>query len=451
MSETIKIKRGVDVKLQGKAEQIYADAQMPETFALKPSDFPGVRLKLSVREGDTVKAGTPLFFNRDREQVKFCSPVSGEVAELVRGDKRKLLEVRILADTTTEYVDFGSADPKTMDRDAVKEKMLQSGCWPLVRQRPYNVVANPERSPKAIFISCFDSAPLAADVDFVVHGMDKEFQTGIDALSQLTDGKIHLGVDSSANPSSVFTSCKGVVLHKVKGPHPAGNVGVQIHHINPVNKGEVVWTLNPRDVIIIGRLFLEGKFDARVNIALAGSEVLKPRYYKTVIGTNIKNIVAANVSANNNRFISGNVLTGTKIKPEGYLGFYDQQITVIPEGDQDEFFGWINPGFSKFSISRTLAGWMSPNKKLALDTGMNGEERAFVVTGEYEKVFPFDIYPVQLLKAIMINDIEAMENLGIYELAEEDMALCEVVCTSKTPVQKVLRQGLDLMLKELGD
>ncbi len=451
MSETIKIKRGVDIKLQGKAEQIYANAEMPETFALKPTDFAGSKLKLAVKEGDEVKAGTPLFFNRDREEIKFCSPVSGEVAEIVRGDKRKLLEVRVLADQEIRYEDFGSADPSSLDREAVIKKMLASGCWPFVKQRPYNVVANPERTPRAIFISCFDSAPLAADLDFVVHGMEQEFQAGINALARLTDGKIHLGVDGRSNPNNIFTSCKGVELHSVKGPHPAGNVGVQIHHIAPINKGEVVWTLNPQDVIIIGRLFLEGKFDARINIAVAGSEVLKPAYYKTILGASVKNFVSDNVSQNKNRYISGNVLTGTQIKPEGYLGFYERQVTVIPEGDEDEFFGWITPGLNKFSISRTMAGWMTPNKKYKLDTGMHGEERAFVVTGEYEKVFPFDIYPVQLLKSIMVRDIESMENLGIYEVAEEDMALCEVVCTSKIPVQHVLREGLDLMLKELGD
>lgn len=452
MSETIKIKRGVDIKLQGKAEQIYDNAEMPETFALKPTDFPGVKLKLSVKEGDEVKAGTPLFFNRDREAVKFCAPVSGEVVEIVRGAKRKLLEVKILADKETKYEDFGVADPKSLDREAILQKLLASGCWPLIKQRPYNIVANPERTPRDIFISCFDTAPLAGDVDFMVHGMDNEFQTGINALAKLTDGKVHLGLDNNSRPSSVFASCEGVVRHKVRGVHPAGNVGVQIHHISPINKGESVWTLTPQDVVIIGRLFLEGRFNAQINIALTGSEVTKPRYYKTVLGASIKNFLANNVSNNKNRYISGNVLTGTQIRPEGYLGMYDRQVTVIPEGDEDEFFGWLTPGFNKFSISRTLAGGLlGGNKKYSLDTGMHGEERAFVVSGEYEKVFPFDIYPVQLLKSIMVGDIEAMENLGIYEVTEEDMALCEVVCTSKIPVQSVLRDGLNLMIKELGD
>lgn len=450
MPDVIKINRGVDIKLKGKAEQIYANADLPETFAIKPTDFPGVRLKLSVAEGDEVKAGTPLLFNRDREAIKFCSPVSGEVVEVVRGAKRKLLEIKILADKETKYEDFKAEDPNSLNKEAIISKLTASGCWPLIKQRPYNVVANPERTPRDIYISCFDSAPLAPDMDFVVHGSEVEFQTGIDALVKLTDGKVHLGVDAKTNPSPVFTNCKGVVVHKMNGPHPAGNVGVQIHKTAPINKGEAVWTLTPQDVIIIGRLFATGKFDAQRNISVTGSQVSKPRYFKTLLGASIKNFVS-DVEGSNNRYISGNVLTGTKIKSDGYLGFYDTQVTVLPEGDKEEFFGWITPGFDKFSISRSLTSWMMPNKHYALDTGMHGEERAFVVTGEYEKVFPFDIFPVQLLKSIMIKDIEAMENLGIYELVEEDMALCEVVCTSKIPVQETLREGLDLMLQELGD
>jgi len=451
MPDIIKIKRGVDIKLKGKAEQIYANSDLPETFALKPTDFKSIRAKLSVKEGDEVKAGSPLFYSKDRDAIKFTSPVSGEVVEIVRGAKRKLLEIKVLADKEIKYEDFGAADPKSLKREEVVKKLLASGCWPLIKQRPYDIVANPERTPKAIFVSCFDTAPLAADADFVVHGLDNEFQTGIDALANLTDGKIHLGVDGRTNPSPVFMNCKGVSIHRFSGPHPAGNVGVQIHNIDPINKGDVVWTVHYQDIITIGRLFLEGKFKAERNIALTGSEVEKPRYYKTLIGANVKNLIEGNISNGNLRFISGNVLTGTQIKSDGYLGFYSHQLTIIPEGDKERFFGWITPNLDNFSISRTLFSWMLPNKTYKLDTNMNGEERAFVVTGEYEKVFPFDIYPVQLIKSIMVKDIEAMENLGIYEVAEEDFALCEVVCTSKIPVQETVREGLDLMLKELGD
>lgn len=451
MSDLIKIKRGVDIKLVGQAEQIYATVDQPDSYAIKPEDYKGVKAKLLVKEGDEVKAGTPILFDKNKESVKICSPISGEVTEIVRGEKRSLLAIRILADKETKFVDFGKADSNSLDANAVKDKLLKSGCWPLIKQRPYNIVANPERTPKSIFISCFDTSPLSPDMDFVVHGMDKEFQAGVDALRKLTEGKVYLGMDAKTNPSNVFTSCKGVEFKKFNGPHPAGNVGVQIHNVDPINKGEYVWTLNPQDVIIIGRLFLEGKYDAQINIAVAGSEVKKPRYYKTRIGASVKNFLSDNVSDGKVRYISGGVLTGTKINSDGYLGSLDRQIVVIPEGDEEEFFGWISPGLNKFSISRAMFSWMMPNKKYALDSGMHGEERAFVVTGEYEKVFPFDIFPVQLLKAIMVKDLEAMENLGLYELVEEDFALCEVVCTSKIPVQETVREGLDLMLNELGD
>ena len=451
MSDTFKITRGVDIKLQGKAEQVYANAELPETFAVKPTDFPGARLKLSVREGDEVKAGSPVLFNKDREDVVIVSPVSGEVAEIRRGEKRKLLEIRILADKETKYMDFGSGDPLSMEPDDVKKKLMSSGCWPFIKQRPYNILANPNHKPKGIFISCFSSAPLGIDYDFALHGMEEEFQVGINALSRLTDGDVHLGVRAGSNPSAVFTGCKGVKIHKFKGPHPAGNVGVQISRIDPINKGEYVWTLNPMQVVIIGRLFHSGKYDARINIPLAGSQVENPRYYKTLMGSCIKNYVEGNLKSGKSRFISGNVLTGTQISNEGYLGYFDQEITVIPEGGEDQFFGWIAPNLDRFSLSRTLFSWMMPKKAYKLDANMNGEERAFVITGEYEKVFPFDIYPVQLLKSIMVKDIEAMENLGIYEVVEEDFALCEVVCTSKIPVQETVREGLDLMLEELGD
>ncbi len=450
MSEVIKIKKGVDIKLVGEAEKIFASADAPKTYALKPDDFPGLRLKLKVKEGDEVLAGDTVMFDKDRSDIHFASPVSGEVVEVLRGEKRRILEVRILADSEIRYQDLGAADPSSLSREDVKAKILNAGAWPLVRQRPYNIVANPDRVPRDIFVSCFDSAPLAPDADFVVHGQEEEFKLGVQALQKLTDGKVHLGVDGSTNPSPAF-KVDGAVIHAFKGPHPAGNVGVQIHHIAPINKGETIWTVNYQDVIIIGRLFKTGKFDAQRCVALTGAQVEKPRYYKLVLGANLQTVLADNIKEGSSRYISGNVLSGTKISSEGYLSYYDTQISVIPEGGEDAFFGWLAPNTDKFSISRALYNWLMPNKKLNLDANMNGEERAFVVTGEYERVFPFDIYPVQLLKSIMVKDIEAMENLGIYEVAEEDMALCEVVCTSKIPVQETLREGLDLMLNELGD
>ncbi len=450
MAETIKTSRGVDIKLQGQAEQLYDQFDAPKTYALKPDDFPGIRLKLKVKEGDEVQAGDPIFFDRDREGITIPAPVSGEVVEIVRGPKRKILEVRILADTECQYRDFGAAKPEALDREAIVEKLTQSGAWAFIRQRPYNIIASPSAEPRDIFVSCFDSAPLAPDSDFVVHGREEDFHAGLAALMKLTQGKLYLGVDALTNPSPAFKGVKGVELRKFKGPHPVGNVGVQIHHVKPINKGEQVWTVHYQDVLVIGTLFREGIFKPLRHLAFTGSEVLKPRYYKVGLGACLKSLTEGRVKEGNNRYISGNVLTGTKVSPEGYLGFYDAQVTVIPEGGNEEFFGWIAPNVNKFSISHTLFSWLQPNKRYRLDASMNGEERAFVVTGEYEKVFPFDIYPVQLLKSILVKDIEAMENLGIYEVTEEDFALCEVVCTSKIPVQETVREGLDLMLKEVG-
>ncbi|MDX1641185.1 MAG: Na(+)-translocating NADH-quinone reductase subunit A [Balneolaceae bacterium] len=453
MSNVIKINRGVDIKLIGEAEKKFASPTPIETAALKPDDFHGVRMKLAAREGDEVKAGTPLFFNKDDEQVKFCSPVSGEVAQVVRGAKRRILEVRVLADKETRYEDFSAADPAALNREEIVKKLAASGCWPFFRQRPYNIVAETNKEPKAIFISGFDSAPLAPDLGLLLEGQEKEFQAGINALSQLTSGKIHLGLNAKETPAKIFTETEGVTITRYDGPHPAGVVGVHIAQIDPINKGETVWTITPEHVVIIGRLFLTGKFDARINIALTGSEIKERKYHQTILGAPVKHFVEGNITEGNKRIITGNVLTGTKITEEGYLGFYERQVTVLPEGDEPELFGWLIPKADKFSISRTLPSWFMRKLgevKYRLDTKKNGERRAFVVTGQYEKVFPFDIYPVQLLKSIITKDIDGMENLGIYEVVEEDFALCEVVCTSKTPVQSIVREGLDLMKKELG-
>lgn len=450
MAEVIKIKRGVDIKLVGEAQKEFAKPKQIKTAAIKPVDFHGVRFKLSVKEGDEVKAGTPLLYNKDDEQIRFCSTISGEVAQVVRGAKRRILEVRVLADKETEYEDFGALDPLSAERDEIIEKLTASGCWPFLKQRPYNIIAGTSSTPKAIYISGFDSAPLAPDIDLLIEGQKKEFQTGIDALSKLTTGKVHLGLRAGKSAGDVFSGLERVATTRFEGPHPAGLVGVQIHHTDPINKGETVWTITPEHVVIIGRLFLNGIFDARINVAVTGSEAKTCKYYPTVVGAAVSHILDGNTSDKKNRIITGNVLTGTKIEEDGYLSFFERQITVIPEGEDPELFGWLIPKTDKFSISRTLPAWMMPNKKYELNTNMHGERRAFVVTGQYEKVFPFDIYPVQLLKSIIVNDIDTMESLGIYEVAEEDFALCEVVCTSKIPVQDILRKGLDLMRQELG-
>ncbi len=441
----------MNIKLVGEADRVISNLGLPETFAIKPPSFIGVTPALLVKEGDEVKAGSPLFSDKKNEAIKFCSPVSGEVVEVLRGEKRKILEIKILADREISYLKYPSTNPDVLKREEILETLLSSGAWPFIRQRPFGIIANPGQSPKSIFISAFDSNPLAPDYNFIIQGNDSFFQTGLNALRKLTTGKLHLNIQAGANTSAVFMHAKGVEINTISGPHPAGNVGVQIHHIDPVNKGEAVWYINPQDVITIGKLFEQGKFDPVRVIALTGSQIQHPKYYKSRIGCSVKNIIAdGGLKPGESRIISGNVLSGQQITGDGYLDFYDSQITVIPEGNEPEFMGWLTPGFDKFSHSHTFFSWLNPNKKHALNTNLHGEERPFVVTGEYEKVFPMDIYPVHLLKSILVEDLEMMENLGIYEVVEEDFALCEFVCTSKIESQAIIRRGLDIIRKELG-
>ena len=447
MSKDIRLKKGLKITLKGEADKVYASIPQSELFCLKPTDFHGLTPKLAVKEGDKVNAGTCLFFDKYNDSIRFSSPVSGTVESIVRGAKRKIMEIRLKADSEISYEKFSS--PNESSRSDIIDLLLKSGVWPFIRQKPFDIIANPEDTPKAIFISTFNTAPLAPDNDFVVHGLDEEFQKGIDILKKLTDGLVHLNVDGNTNPSKVFTSCEGVSVNRIMGVHPAGNVGVQIHHIDPINKGDVVWYLYPQDVLTISRLFSDGKYDVSRIVALTGPQVEKPRYYRTISGASIKNMLAENaIIGNNNRFISGNALTGTQIEQDGCLGFYDSQITVLEEGNQQDFLGWLSPNLNKFSMSKSYFSWLFPSKKYALNTNYNGEERAYVVTVQYEKVLPMDIYPMQLIKACLIQDIDQMEQLGIYEISPEDVALCEFVCTSKMEVQSIIREGLDLIKKE---
>ncbi|MBL6657105.1 MAG: Na(+)-translocating NADH-quinone reductase subunit A [Flavobacteriales bacterium] len=448
MSKDIRLKKGLNINLKGEADKVYASIPQSDLFSLKPTDFHGLTPKLTVKAGDKVKAGSCLFFDKYNDRVRFSSPVSGEVTDIVRGAKRRILEVKLKADAETKYESFSTLDAGA-SREQIIEGLLESGVWPFIRQKPFDIIANPIDTPKAIFISTFNTAPLAPDNDFVLHGLDSEFQTGVNFLKKLTDGVVHLNVDGNTNPSKVFTSCKGVQINKVSGMHPAGNVGVQIHHIDPINKGDVVWYLYPQDVLTIARLFSEGKYDVSRIVALTGPQVEKPRYYRTIAGATIKNLLDENtLIGDNNRFISGDVLTGEKIEKDGNIGFYDSQVTVIEEGNKQEFLGWIAPNLDKFSLSKSYFSWLTPSKKYSLNTNYNGEGRAYVVTGQYEKVLPMDIYPMQLIKACLIDDIDSMEQLGIYEISPEDVALCEFICTSKMEVQSIIRKGLDLIKKE---
>ena len=451
MSKEIRLKKGLNINLFGDADKVYATIKptdISNKYVLKPTDFHALTPKLTVKAGDDVEAGSPLFFDKSNPKIVFCSPVSGKILEIIRGEKRRILEVVITADDDLVYKKFDVPNSKDLNRNQIIETMLSCGVWPFVRQKPYDVIANPSDLPKAIFISAFKSTPLSIDNDFALYGMEDLFQIGLDYITKLTKGKTHLNVDGNTNISKVFRDAKGVQINKISGPHPAGNVGVQVHHIDPINKGEVIWYLEPQDVITIARLFKEGRYDVSRIVALAGSQVSKPRYYRTISGVSVSNLLTDNLNDGDNRIISGDVLTGTKINLEGNLSFYDTSISVIPEGNEQEFLGWILPGIDKFSASKTFFSWLNPSKKYMINSNMHGEERAYVVTGNYEKVLPMDIYPLQLIKAIMIEDIELMENLGIYEVSTEDFALCEFICTSKIEVQSIIRHGLDLVRKE---
>jgi Na+-transporting NADH:ubiquinone oxidoreductase subunit A len=451
MSKTIKIKKGFDINLAGKAQKKIGEIDMPETFAFKPTDFKGIlRPKLMVSEGDSVKSGTPLLFCKMQEEIKYCAPVSGEVIEVKRGAKRKLLEIKILADKEIEYENFQNhviSDLIKLDRVEVQKQMMISGVWPNIIQRPYGIVANPEDTPKAIFISTFDSHPLAPDYDFIFSGQEHHFQAGIEILKKFTNGRIHLGLDAKAEVSKIFSHIKDVQINKFAGPHPAGNVGTQIHKVDPINKGDILWTVNPYGVIQIGKLFLEGRYDASKIIAVAGSELKTPQYYKTYTGANVSKYLEGNLTEDHVRVISGNVLTGENIGKNGFVGFYDHLVSVIPEGDKFELFGWILPTVNKLSFHRAfgLLSFLAPKKEFSIGTNLYGEKRAFVQTGIFEQVTPLDILPTFLLKAIMAEDYDEMEALGIYEVIEEDLALCEFVDVSKHEIQSILREGLNLI------
>ncbi|MEJ6617529.1 MAG: Na(+)-translocating NADH-quinone reductase subunit A [Crocinitomicaceae bacterium] len=451
MSKTVKLRKGLDIRLIGTANKIKSELVMPKTVSIKPTDFHGMTPKMVVKEGETVKAGSIIFCDKYNEVVKCASPVSGKIEAIVRGEKRKIMEVIISVDSEIQYETKDGLDLAAMSNEAVKEAVLASGLWLCIKQRPLDIVANTKNEPKAIFVSAFDSSPLAPDFDYVLHGKNKDFQKGLDALAKLTRGKVHLTLNGKVPSNSTFTEAKGVEINNISGKHPAGNVGTQIHHIDPVNKGEFVWTVNAQDVVLIGRYFSTGKYDARKTIAITGSEIKNPHYAEVISGSNLSSVLAGQIASDNVRVISGNVLTGDKVAQDGHLGFYHNQITVIPEGNQLKFVltkGWMSPGFDKFSNSRLFPTFLTTKKEFRLDTNTNGEERAFVMTGELEKVFPFDILPMHLVKAAITDDIDGMENLGIYEVAPEDFALCEYVCTTKINIQDKIRKGLDLIGEE---
>ena len=476
MSNTIRLKKGLDIKLEGGSPYNLASLPPADSYAVTPDDYKGFTPKLLVQPGDEVLAGSPLLFDKYRPEVVVTSPVSGTVSTVNRGEKRKILEVVVTPDGKDGFLDFGLSPLAGMGRAEVADAILRAGLWPMLIQRPYGVIADPAATPKAIFVSGFDSAPLAPNMDYVLAGQEANLTAGIEALKKLTPGKVHLGLrapgDSSLlgktlnfldrgkttpkldpnEPPRILHTVKGAEITWFEGPHPAGNAGVQIHHVDPVNKGETVWTIDVQHLAILGRFFRTGRVDMRKIIALTGTELANRYYAKVISGASLRSTLAGNLPADGRRcrIISGNVLTGQQKEESGYLGFYSNQITVIPEGDHFEFVGWVMPRFNKFSVSKTYFSWLMPWKRYDLDTNLNGGRRAFIFNGIYDKYLPMDIYPVYLIKAVIAGDIDKMENLGIYEVIEEDLALCEFIDPSKTEMQAILRQGIDQMIKELN-
>jgi Na+-transporting NADH:ubiquinone oxidoreductase subunit A len=447
MSKDIRIRKGLDLKLKGEADKIIVDAPPSSIYAIKPADFHAVVPKLILKEGTAVKAGEPVFYSKYDDKVKFSAPVSGIVSEVLRGAKRRILEVKITTNGSDEAINYGKLNPSDANADQVRSMILESGCWPFIIQRPYSIIANSNDIPKGIFISAYATAPLAGDPEVILAGKLEAFQAGVTALSKLTSGSVHLCVGKE----SILKNIKDAEVHTIKGPHPAGNVGIQIHKLDPINMGERVWTVGPEDVAIIGNLFLTGEFKPERTIALVGTDVKESdrKYYRTLVGANVNTLVGT-VDTNNTRIISGDVLTGVKLSNDQFINFYHNTVTLIPEGNEYAFLGWMPftrnhvPSNAGTSFSKLLGG------KRMVDTNLNGEDRALVVTGEMEEMMPMDIYPLQLIKACMAGNIEQMENLGIYEVAPEDFALIDFTNTSKLEAQEVIRLGLDLMITEVG-
>ena len=445
MANVIKLSKGLNINLKGRAEERKIQLKSKGKYALVPDDFEGVTPKVVVREGDKVQAGDALFVNKQYPEVKVASPVSGTVSAVVRGERRKVLCVKVDADAQQSFVDFGKKDVSKLDGKAVTDALLEAGIFGYINQLPYAVSTNPSVQPKAIFVSALRDKPLAADFEYEVKGQEQDFQTGLTALSKIA--KTYLGVGAGSSLQNV----KDVEVNVFEGKCPAGNVGVQVNNVDPVNKGEVVWTIgDPTVVLFIGRLFNTGKVDLKRTVALCGSEVASPAYVDMLVGEELSTLLSNSYDASKNvRIINGNVLTGKPTTKEGFLGSHTSEITVIPEGsDADEMLGWILPRFKQFSVSRSYFSWLCGKKSYALDARVKGGERHMIMSGEYDKVLPMDIYGEYLIKAIIAGDIDRQEALGIYEVSPEDFALAEFVDSSKLELQRIVREGLNILRKE---
>ncbi|MBQ8271248.1 MAG: Na(+)-translocating NADH-quinone reductase subunit A [Bacteroidaceae bacterium] len=448
MHRVVKITKGLDINLKGAPVAEYVSVAEAKQYALMPADFTRVTPKVVVKPEDKVKAGEPLFIDKNCPELQFVSPVSGTVVAVNRGERRRVLSVVVESDGKFESVEYKAKDVLSLSSEEVKADLAKAGLFAFMRQRPYDVIATPSDSPRAIFVSAFDSKPLAVDFEVALKGNEDDFQTGLDALSRIAP--VYLGV-SASQKAAALSVAKNVTTTVFKGPHPAGNVGVQINHVAPINKGEIVWTIGAEEVIFIGRFFNKGKIDFTRTIAVAGSEVTNPAYSKVVLGAQISTLIAGRTKNENPlRIIDGNVLTGKKTTADSFLGAFSTEVTIIPEiMGGDEMFGWIAPRFSMFSTSRSYFSWLMPKRAYTIDARIKGGERHMIMSNEYNKVFPMDIYPEYLIKAIITGNIDKMEELGIYEVAPEDFALCEFVDSSKLELQRIVREGLDKLRAEM--
>lgn len=449
MANLVKLRKGLDINLKGKAAKEVLTVKEPGFYALVPDDFTGITPKVMVKEQEYVMAGDALFVDKNHPELKIVSPVSGVVTSVERGLRRKVMNITVQAASEQDFHEFGKHDVATMDASSVKSLLLEAGLFAFIRQRPYDVVADPTVTPKGIFVSAFDSNPLAPDFEFALKGEEVNFQTGLDALAKM--GKTYLNI-SVGQKAKALTEAKNVTITAFEGPHPAGNVGVQINHISPVNKGETVWTVDAQTVCFIGRLLNTGHVDFTRTVAVTGSEIIKPAYCRLKVGALLTPVFTGNVQEGRPlRYISGNVLTGKQVSANGFLGAFHNQLTVIPEGsDVYEMLGWIMPRINDFSTSHSYFSWlMGKKKEYVLDARVKGGERHMIMSNEYDHVFPMDILPEYLIKAILAGDIDRMEELGIYEVAPEDFALCEFVCSSKMELQRIVRDGLDMLRREM--
>ena len=451
MANLFKLRKGLDINLAGRAERKKIQLKSNGKYALQPDCFSGVVPKVVVKEGDKVKAGDALFINKNYPEMKFASPVSGTVTAVERGERRKVLAVKVDADATQVFTDFGVKDVKKLSGDEVKAALLEAGLFGYINQLPYDVVTTPDSNPKAIFVSALRDKPLAAEFDFELEGQEKEWQAGLTALSKMA--KTYLGIGAKQESVKALADAEDVEVNVFDGPCPAGNVSVQVNHVSPVNKGEVVWTVDPSAVIFFGRLFLTGKVNLKRTVALVGSEVKQPQYADMLVGEELQTLLSNSYDSKHNvRIINGNVLTGRVTTKDGFLGAHSSEITVIPEGDNaDELAGWIMPRFNQFSVNRSYFSWLFGKKKASrLDARVKGGQRHMIMSGEYDKVIPMDIYPEYLVKAIITGNIDKMEQLGIYEVSPEDFALAEFVDSSKLELQRIVREGLDMLRRENG-